>query len=716
MSKLRLAWSIWLHPQVRFAEDPLARGTYIFVKGVTSRQLQLFTSLSTPADVVSQALAQRVNGPAPMLKSGGHYLNGARPLSSYHVRSGDTIETSLGLRGGMESPSTGAPASAAGDAAEGEASLQSPAGSASGLPSGLAQSVMGAIERIKQSGRPVTKQDVHGYTITYHPQISGENGAKGKQASWYIKPPGSSTPIRSMVKLEEHLGLRSSTSPSLEQQQQQTQVPKPSPPDFQRQESLRDALVICHADDYETIEGALGELFATRMQASEVRELLNLIATKFTMRGAATDASYAGFYESLKPSIEDMIDAATAEYKKAVDVRNTMQQSFQSNPRLEEVWNTLPEKKHLDDLKAPPPEVDSITLEEASQSSSWPAADTTERAVRRILAANGEPIGVVVICKLPTPDDEDTVLDDDPPPPVRVKAKWTIEGESFSVELNGIFGLPPMDDDADALSKAINELFTSLQNAFEDIDQAEPRPLEGCKIKSCNIHHAKNTDGRMTMKDTETGEPKPIVLKREMSAHMKQQLDLFSGGILEGKPLATLEISIEGVATLTQPGVDEGQTRPRPDAPPIFPKQREVGDRIFARAQEVLGDDAWSSFKAVEFLVVTANFTTIREQTMERLSEYGLEDGKKKVVFTYLKQKGNLESCVWKSNRLLSQRFSNIVASLCRYEEFRNRALSDESTLFIVVADECHWGITLDGSARIYPNPTPKFPSVYRDL
>ena len=103
---------MWLHPRVRFAEDPLARGTYVFVKGAASRQLQLFTSLSTPADVVSQALAQRVNGPAPMLKCGTRYLNSARPLSWYQLRSGDTIQSSLGLRGGM--PSTEASASAAG--------------------------------------------------------------------------------------------------------------------------------------------------------------------------------------------------------------------------------------------------------------------------------------------------------------------------------------------------------------------------------------------------------------------------------------------------------------------------------------------------------------------------------------------------------------------------------------------------------------------------
>ena len=44
-----------------------------------------------------------------------------------------------------------------------------------------------------------------------------------------------------------------------------------------------------------------------------------------------------------------------------------------------------------------------------------------------------------------------------------------------------------------------------------------------------------------------------------------------------------------------------------------------------------------------------------------------------------------------------------MMAPLTRYEEFRKRALSDLSTLFIVVADECHWGITHNGSAGTEP-------------
>ena len=103
--------------------------------------------------------------------------------------------------------------------------------------------------------------------------------------------------------------------------------------------------------------------------------------------------------------------------------------------------------------------------------------------------------------------------------------------------------------------------------------------------------------------------------------------------------------------------MEEGLAVFRAEAPVIFEKQEEVGDRIFKRAKEMLRE-AWGSFVAVEFLVLTANFTTIREQTMDRLSKHGLlpdsMDGQKQVVFTYHKSKNNLASCVWKSNRSLS--------------------------------------------------------------
>ena len=57
----------------------------------------------------------------------------------------------------------------------------------------------------------------------------------------------------------------------------------------------------------------------------------------------------------------------------------------------------------------------------------------------------------------------------------------------------------------------------------------------------------------------------------------------------------------------------------------------------------------------------------------------------------------------------------HLLSDLCmahlstRYSKFRRRALFETETLFVVVADECHWGITLNGAScdlGISPSPT----------
>ena len=57
----------------------------------------------------------------------------------------------------------------------------------------------------------------------------------------------------------------------------------------------------------------------------------------------------------------------------------------------------------------------------------------------------------------------------------------------------------------------------------------------------------------------------------------------------------------------------------------------------------------WDRFEAFEFLVLTANFTSLRDQTMERLREHGLlpssRSEQKRVVFSYIASADNLESC-----------------------------------------------------------------------
>ena len=736
MSKLRFARSISLHPQVRFADDPLARGTHIFVKGVTSRQLQLFTSLSTSAEVVSQALAQRVNGPAPMLKWGGHYLNGARPLSSYRVRSGDTIQTSLGLRGGMHSPSAEASADAAGASLPSSMDVDTV-----GWETGIAQlNLRGGVEKLKSSWVPVVtawpqqKLDIAmGLNEAWTKLKQSPSGAEAEVpgAGWKVKKsnenrplyiPPSGKQIDSMPKVLEKLELIARLEqragahtpvPAPVPAPTPAPAPAPAPVPLQPQPSFATGVVILGDESLfqseaiaETPRAPLSEAVLgdfTKPQESRLDCVFASLATVLKSGGGCVDLEQleseiaselrenrllsrdeAGWKALAKAHLEQ-IDENDADKRRLrgkqgeldrdeeLKVTKELEELDATGKRLEKERKAYPGHQNAYKeaaLDVPKHKNAVVELNHCTLPMTLPALSGWDASTAYVVHLDGRTAALAFLCEFSSTaapdDDEDTVLEDDPPPPVRVKAVWEIKGESFSVELDGIFGLPPMNDDAEATSKAIEELFASLQKAFEDVDQAEPRAfMEGCTIRSCRIERAKSTDGiRIRIEPPITLTHEPTYLKM-----IKDFKSAFGDGKLEGKPgdsklegksLAELKILIDdGDAIPTQPDVDKGQTIPRADAPVIFPKQREVGDRIFARAQEVLGTDAWSSFNVVEFLVVTANFTTIREQTMERLSEHGLlpdsEDGQKKVVFTYLKSKDSLTACVWKLNHLLSQ-------------------------------------------------------------
>ena len=118
------------------------------------------------------------------------------------------------------------------------------------------------------------------------------------------------------------------------------------------------------------------------------------------------------------------------------------------------------------------------------------------------------------------------------------------------------------------------------------------------------------------------------------------------------QPLAELEAHLTGPAQPTEVNIT-GPEKPNAEPPEMIPKQMEVGDQIFERSQTVLGD-AWESFTAVEFLVLTANLPPIRDRTMKRLAEQWLppdsEDEHKRVVFSHVASKHNLDAWVHDSN------------------------------------------------------------------
>jgi hypothetical protein len=107
------------------------------------------------------------------------------------------------------------------------------------------------------------------------------------------------------------------------------------------------------------------------------------------------------------------------------------------------------------------------------------------------------------------------------------------------------------------------------------------------------------------------------------------------------------------------------------DVPTIYKKQRNVGQKIFERFQEIVGD--WSQFKKVRYCVATAGYSSLREQTKARMEEFGL-----------------LSEDVW---------ICNAKSGLHPALEFHKEVTRPENkdTLFVMICDESHWGINKGG-------------------
>lgn len=114
-------------------------------------------------------------------------------------------------------------------------------------------------------------------------------------------------------------------------------------------------------------------------------------------------------------------------------------------------------------------------------------------------------------------------------------------------------------------------------------------------------------------------------------------------------------------------------TRPR-----IYEKQQEVASRILHRVAAVLGCDSPAElrfmFDKVDYVVYTANFSSLKVQTQIRFVSQGLaenmEEAEKKIFIT-------------RSNTEPAPSFD--------LDSFRDRVKNNPKTLFTVIIDECHW-------------------------
>jgi len=125
-------------------------------------------------------------------------------------------------------------------------------------------------------------------------------------------------------------------------------------------------------------------------------------------------------------------------------------------------------------------------------------------------------------------------------------------------------------------------------------------------------------------------------------------------------------------------------------------EQAKVAEALLRRTRAMLGGEAFDKFADMQFLILVPNFTTLLTQTAYRvrrakLTERGKNDEYAKVITNCLQ--GN---------------------SPTRFEDFKDMALKGEdraTTLFVIIADECHFGPT-----RVWGPPQPSPPPSSTDM
>lgn len=122
----------------------------------------------------------------------------------------------------------------------------------------------------------------------------------------------------------------------------------------------------------------------------------------------------------------------------------------------------------------------------------------------------------------------------------------------------------------------------------------------------------------------------------------------------------------------------QGQT-----AHKVFFEQRVIANELFKRTKSLIGEDRFSQFDNLEFLVCSPNQNTLYEQNMKRLTE-----ARTGILF------GPIEQVAVKY-------FKDHIKI---FKDFKNRATQNKNTLYVIIADECHYAITKGNAHDIFVN------------
>ena len=116
--------------------------------------------------------------------------------------------------------------------------------------------------------------------------------------------------------------------------------------------------------------------------------------------------------------------------------------------------------------------------------------------------------------------------------------------------------------------------------------------------------------------------------------------------------------------------------------PDIFPQQWLIALELAERIRRIYGrpwNELYARFHKVDFAMFTANLCTVADQTLKRVEARG--------------------SCTSTSNDGAARRvlrYSKAEDMVKHFKRLQERAKAHPTTMFLVVADECHWGALHD--------------------
>ncbi|GBG34091.1 GREB1-like protein [Hondaea fermentalgiana] len=188
--------------------------------------------------------------------------------------------------------------------------------------------------------------------------------------------------------------------------------------------------------------------------------------------------------------------------------------------------------------------------------------------------------------------------------------------------------------------------------------------------------HAERAWEQVTREIASFGLPLVQDFRNHVSIQLDEERDRELDEEKEKPALMCAKLHVDSDAFQEQIALRQQIGMPQPDV--AHPEQREVAKEVFCKAEKALfgtsNADWTSKFNSVSFVVLTPNFNSLQSQTANRVTRAKLEGGR-----------------VLKHTKVPH-------AAMDAHREWMEEEAKNLKTLFVIIADECHFAPTKDGA------------------